>query len=1052
MPPGTISTLLLAAQGEFYFRIDDDSDNNDDTTTTTITETVKNDLTIVGKALVDVMESDDTKQEDESSWYNFDDSTAAAADAASETTTTTTKEEVATANAEVVVEEEPVSSSASSSSSSTTTTTTVSEDELYAITGLAKMDPKPLFEFLKKRLDQMPPNTIQVLQMAAADGSTFPPGTTLQQQNDLELVGRAVSIILNNNNNDSDDGEESSSTTTTTTTTTAAEEASSSSSSSGESESTTTTATTSSAATTTMTGVETSEQLLDDATTAATDDDDDNSQTDWATPSAEIEDAIVDLENGKETPVLVSSVQEEEDNNDDDDNDNSSSSSSLLAELVPLSSEELGAISKIAKQDAASITSFLIGALPKMPENTLLALQLASSSETNGNIYSMGVSDEQRKDLTRVGTALRELIRSAKPAAASATAATNNDDDAESSSPPEYSSVVASVGEKEAEEEEQQSNEPASSSSSSNTNESSLEAAVVEQEEEETTQSTTSTTEEEEEEEEEQPNYNLPEPLDVLDEIISFKKKEEEQQSNEPASSSSSSNTNESSLEAAVVVEEEKEEKEEEETTQPTTSTTEEEEEEEEEQPNYNNLPEPLDVLDEIISLQKNVENDFLFAERKAAADGSTTNMPAYSGFGTQYSSVIGGGGSGSDQEVDNDNNDDDNDTKLAGLVPLSTEELDAISNMAQQDPTTLSSILIDALPYMPDNTILALQLAVEGKFSRQGLLSNQQKRDLETLGKGLSNLISNSKPAGNTEMSSQSAGAEYKKEEQQQQRQPEEVLSSEELDAISSIAQQDPSGIYSFLVSQLSLIPPTTITALQLAANNEFPHYVTEQQTNDLRTVGRVLYTILEDDQPPQQRQHSSSSSSSEEEETMISAGSSMSSYGEDVPSSSTTSSSSSSSSTYKSGTREDVFSVPTPQEPPPPPPPVAQVVQRTTGNYNTDDYLNDEATREVATAKDHPGVGLLNMLLITSEETIRSERLRYYLYPSFIGENNYALVKPHEFANAIKYAVHQINSQFSFDVDPKAAMSSLLRIAKEARLTIAQGYGEESEEFQRF
>jgi hypothetical protein len=78
---------------------------------------------------------------------------------------------------------------------------------------------------------------------------------------------------------------------------------------------------------------------------------------------------------------------------------------------------------------------------------------------------------------------------------------------------------------------------------------------------------------------------------------------------------------------------------------------------------------------------------------------------------------------------------------------PLSSEELHVISTIAQQEPATLSNFLVSKLSQMPPNTVLTLRLAAEGKFT--GELTEEQKKDLETVGKALVDIMDTQLKAG---------------------------------------------------------------------------------------------------------------------------------------------------------------------------------------------------------------------------------------------------------------------------------------------------------------
>ena len=71
----------------------------------------------------------------------------------------------------------------------------------------------------------------------------------------------------------------------------------------------------------------------------------------------------------------------------------------------PLSDEELGIISEIAKKEANELSSFLLSKISQMPPNTILTLRNASQED-----FLDEVTDEQKKDLKIVGDALVEIM------------------------------------------------------------------------------------------------------------------------------------------------------------------------------------------------------------------------------------------------------------------------------------------------------------------------------------------------------------------------------------------------------------------------------------------------------------------------------------------------------------------------------------------------------------------------------------------------------------------------------------------------------------------
>jgi len=113
-------------------------------------------------------------------------------------------------------------------------------------------------------------------------------------------------------------------------------------------------------------------------------------------------------------------------------------------------------------------------------------------------------------------------------------------------------------------------------------------------------------------------------------------------------------------------------------------------------------------------------------------------------------------------------------------------------------------------------------------------------------------------------------------------------------------------------------------------------------------------------------------------------------------------------------------------------------------------------------------PGVGLLNKLLRTEQASIRANQLRYYLCPQapktikspdgkevqLPGTN--ALVKPSEFIEALQNAVRQIRTVEKSGGTSREAAAGLVescrQVAIESRLAIGEGYGVDSDELKEF
>lgn len=85
-----------------------------------------------------------------------------------------------------------------------------------------------------------------------------------------------------------------------------------------------------------------------------------------------------------------------------------------------------------------------------------------------------------------------------------------------------------------------------------------------------------------------------------------------------------------------------------------------------------------------------------------------------------------------------------------ATTKPLSPDELIVISTIAQQDPASLSTFLMSKLSQMPTNTILTLRLAAEGEFTSQDVtVTEEQKKDMETVGRALVDIMDTQLEAG---------------------------------------------------------------------------------------------------------------------------------------------------------------------------------------------------------------------------------------------------------------------------------------------------------------
>eukprot|EP00557_Chaetoceros_sp_GSL56_P001390 CAMPEP_0176495928 /NCGR_PEP_ID=MMETSP0200_2-20121128/10923_1 /TAXON_ID=947934 /ORGANISM="Chaetoceros sp., Strain GSL56" /LENGTH=414 /DNA_ID=CAMNT_0017893849 /DNA_START=310 /DNA_END=1554 /DNA_ORIENTATION=- len=89
----------------------------------------------------------------------------------------------------------------------------------------------------------------------------------------------------------------------------------------------------------------------------------------------------------------------------------------------------------------------------------------------------------------------------------------------------------------------------------------------------------------------------------------------------------------------------------------------------------------------------------------------------------------------------------DQKDDQVAAANPLNEEELQVISQIAQQEPTSLSSFLMSKLPRMPPNTILTLRNAAQGEFPSD--VKDEQRNDMETVGKALVEIMDKQLEAG---------------------------------------------------------------------------------------------------------------------------------------------------------------------------------------------------------------------------------------------------------------------------------------------------------------
>jgi hypothetical protein len=284
--------------------------------------------------------------------------------------------------------------------------------------------------------------------------------------------------------------------------------------------------------------------------------------------------------------------------------------------------------------------------------------------------------------------------------------------------------------------------------------------------------------------------------------------------------------------------------------------------------------------------------------------------------------------------------------------------------------------------------------------------------------------------------------------------------LSPDELIVISTIAQQDPASLSTFLMSKLSQMPTNTILTLRLAAEGEFTSQdvtVTEEQKKDMETVGRALVDIM-DTQLEAGRDLLKSFLECGEIRKLdgaIARGI----KGDKLDMAFFTVLSMN----LKDATLEA-------QEGGEATAPSAEGEMGSGENPGRLQILQHIYTRcqEEVEKTVSPGVGLLNKILRTEQASIRANQLRHYLCPQEpktikspdgqevqLGGSD-ALVKPSELLDAMKNAVTQIRTvEKSGGADKVAAaglVESCRQVAIEARLAVGESYGVESVELKEF
>ncbi len=281
--------------------------------------------------------------------------------------------------------------------------------------------------------------------------------------------------------------------------------------------------------------------------------------------------------------------------------------------------------------------------------------------------------------------------------------------------------------------------------------------------------------------------------------------------------------------------------------------------------------------------------------------------------------------------------------------------------------------------------------------------------------------------------------------------------LSAEELNVISTIAQQDPASLSSFLMSKLPQMPPNTTLTLRLAAEGEFSDDVTDDRKKDLETVGKALVDIMDKQLEAGRDLLQSFLQCGEIRKLDAAIAKALKSNKLDMAFFTVLS----------MNLRDASIEAQENGESTKPSEEGEMGSGENPGRLQILQHIYTRCQEEVEKTVS-PGVGLLNKILRTEQASIRANQLRHYLCPQEpktikspdgkevqLGGSD-ALVKPSELLDALKNAVKQIRTVEKSGGADKAAAAGLVescrQVAIEARLAIGESYGVESEELKKF
>lgn len=285
-------------------------------------------------------------------------------------------------------------------------------------------------------------------------------------------------------------------------------------------------------------------------------------------------------------------------------------------------------------------------------------------------------------------------------------------------------------------------------------------------------------------------------------------------------------------------------------------------------------------------------------------------------------------------------------------------------------------------------------------------------------------------------------------------------VLSDEELQVISSIAQTDEQARQNLLLSKLPQMPANTILTLRNAAEQQFnpsQQNLTQEQRQHMQLVGSTLVDIM-DTQLEQGRNLLKTFLQCGEIRKLDGAiGRALKENKLDMAFFTVLSMNLKDAALEAQANGESLKSQKEGEFGSGENPGRLQILQHI---YTR---CQEEVEKSVA-----PGVGLLNKLLRTEQASIRANQLRYYLCPQapktiaspdgkevkLPGTN--ALVQPSELIEALQNAVRQIRTVEQSGGTSREAAAGLVescrQVAIESRLAIGEGYGVDSDELKEF